>query len=144
MQGRRGDVIQIYRSLFVFLHNRDIVENNGVFVARGPMLISTTPKGSAANGSADLTKMNPALQQQLPGGGASLMPPPQSNFNAARLINTNVVVTKGASKGLMGVIKDMNGENARVELVTNNKVITIHKSSLKRKEYVSGFGSPMC
>lgn len=127
---RSGEVINIFRSLFVFLHNRELSDNNGVFVARASALVSVTPK--AAGG--DIGKLNPALQQQLPYGGASLMPPPAINVNKNRLINTLVVVVKGTSKGLMGIIKDVMGENARVELATNNKTLTINMSSLKRKE----------
>ena len=68
------------------------------------------------------------------GIGATLMPPPSTAPSRGRLVNTMVVVVKGTSKGLMGVIKDVVGEMARVELKTNNKTLTIALSSLKRKE----------
>lgn len=128
-QNRTGEVISIFRSIFVWLFNRDIPENYGVFVARHSSLLSVTPK--AAN---DFSKLNPALQSQLPYGGASLMPPPQTTQNRNRLVNTLVVVVKGTQKGLMGVIKDIQGEKARVEMATNNKVLTLDITSLKRKE----------
>ncbi len=89
-----------------------------------------TPKAATS----DLGKMNPALQAQLPYGGASLMPPPATNVNKGRLVNTLVVIVKGGRKGLMGVIKDVLGESARIELVTNNKMELIPLSALKRKE----------
>ncbi|WWC65232.1 transcription elongation factor SPT5 [Kwoniella dejecticola CBS 10117] len=138
-ENRQGEVINIFRSLFVFLHNRDLTENNGVFVARAQSLISVTPKSAVS----DLGKMNPALNQQLPYGGASLMPPPATNFNRNRLINTLVVVTKGTSKGLMGTIRDIQGDNARVELKTNNKTLTIALTSLKRKDQKTGATYPL-
>jgi hypothetical protein len=53
-----------------------------------------------------------------------------------RLIGTQVMVIKGPSKGVAGVIKDTNGNLARVELLTGNKVISIEKSKLKRRKYV--------
>ena len=62
------------------------------------------------------------------------MAPPPVNPNKNRLVNTLVVVTKGTNKGLMGVIKDVLGQNARVELATNNKTLTINLAMLKRKE----------
>ena len=65
------------------------------------------------------------------------MPPPMANVNKNRLVNTLVVVVKGTSKGLMGIIKDVQGANARVELATNNKTLTINMASLKRKEWVT-------
>lgn len=87
--------------------------------------MSVTPK-AAHN---DLSKQNPALQQQMP-----VMAPPQIMPNRTRVVNTLVVVVKGTHKGLMGVIKDVQGEKARVEMATNNKVLTIDLTSLKRKE----------
>jgi transcription elongation factor SPT5 len=113
------------------LYNRELSENNGCFVARAQALQFVTPKSAATN---DLGKLNPALQAQLPYGGASLMPPPLVNPNKNRLLNTLVVVVKGTNKGLMGVIKDVLGQTARVELATNNKTLTINLDNLKRKE----------
>lgn len=51
-----------------------------------------------------------------------------------RLINMQVYVVKGEFKGYMGTVKDTNGSTARVELVTNRKVISIEKSKLRRKK----------
>jgi transcription elongation factor SPT5 len=62
------------------------------------------------------------------------MPPPSTTINKNKLLNTLVVVVKGTNKGLMGVIKDILAENARVEMATNNKVLSIPLTSLKRKE----------
>lgn len=62
------------------------------------------------------------------------MAPPSSMPNTNRLVNTPVVVVKGTQKGLMGVIKDVQGEKARVEMASNNKVLTLDLTSLKRKE----------
>lgn len=135
---RRGEVINISRSLFVFLHNREYPENAGIFVARASSLVSVTPKSAMS----DLTKMNPALNAQLPQGGASLMPPPAIAGNR-RLINTPVVVTKQTYKGLVGVIKDVVGDKCRVELATNNKTILVATSILKRKDPKTGVTSPL-
>ncbi|ODN82947.1 transcription elongation factor SPT5 [Cryptococcus amylolentus CBS 6039] len=138
-ESRQGEVINIFRSLFVFLYNREYTDDHGVFVARAGSLISVTPK-SAVN---DLGKINPALNQQLPYGGASLMPAPAVNANRNRLINTLVVVTKGTNKGLIGVIKDVQGETARVELKTSNKTLSIALVSLKRKDAKTGATFPL-
>jgi len=53
-----------------------------------------------------------------------------------KLIGTQVMVTRGPSKGVAGVIKDTNGNIARVELLTGNKVISIEKAKLKWRKYV--------
>ena len=60
-----------------------------------------------------------------------------------RLIGTQVMIIKGPSKGVAGVVKDTNGTLARVELLTGNKVISIDKSKLKRRRYVDCFQSSL-
>jgi transcription elongation factor SPT5 len=62
------------------------------------------------------------------------MAPPSSMQNKNRLINTTVVIIKGTQKGLMGIIKDVMVEKVRVEMASNNKLLTIDLTSLKRKE----------
>lgn len=62
------------------------------------------------------------------------MAPPVGMPNKNRLINTPVVVVRGTQKGLMGIIKDVQGEKARVEMASNNKVLTLDLTALKRKE----------
>ena len=64
------------------------------------------------------------------------MPPPSTTMNQKRMINTLVVIVKGTTKGLMGVIKDIQADNARVELATNNRTVSIPLAYLKRKEQV--------
>lgn len=82
-------------------------------------------------GSADLSKMNPALTGGAMGGMVG-----SGNIGRGprdRLIGVTVAVIKGPSKGYVGTIKDTNGPVARVELYTSNKVITIDKVKLKRR-----------
>jgi transcription elongation factor SPT5 len=71
--------------------------------------------------------MNPALSQPTAKSGIT-------TANLRHLINTRVVITKGSFKGLIGIIKDMNGDKARVELQTNNRVVDQNVAHLKRKE----------
>ncbi|PCH36846.1 hypothetical protein WOLCODRAFT_127725 [Wolfiporia cocos MD-104 SS10] len=131
-EGRKGRVLHTHQSFFAFLHNRDYNENGGVFVTRARSLVSLAPKGSVMKlGSADLSKMNPALSGGAMGGmvgSGNLGRGPRD-----RLIGVTVMVIKGPSKGYVGTIKDTNGPVARVELITGNKVITIDKAKLKRR-----------
>jgi len=78
---------------------------------------------------ADLSKMNPAMA--IPAGG--MVGSTSGRGPRDRLIGTNVVICKGPQKGIFGLIKDMNGPTARVELSTNNKVITIDREKLLRR-----------
>jgi transcription elongation factor SPT5 len=137
VQGRKGRVLHIHQSFFAFLHNRDIVENGGVFVTRARSLASLAPKGNLVKTpGADLSKMNPALGAPTGGmvGSGNMGRGPRD-----RLIGVTVVVVKGTQKGYVGAIKDTNGPIARVELHTGNKVITIEKEKLYRKKSVLSF-----
>lgn len=129
-EGRKGTVLHIHQSFYAFLHNRDITENGGVFVTRARGLVSVAPKGRA--GVLDLSKPNPAMQFAAPTGGMV----GSGNMGKGardRLIGVNVQVCQGQFKSYVGIIKDVNGQMARVELQTSNKVITIDKAKLKRK-----------
>ncbi|KAG8882142.1 transcription elongation factor spt5 [Tulasnella sp. 331] len=127
-EGRKGTVLHIHQSFYAFLHNRDIIENGGVFVTRARGLMSVAPKGRSAG--PDLSKLNPAIA--VPAGGMV----GSGNMGKGRkdqLIGVSVQVCQGQFKSYVGIIKDINGQTARVELQTQNKVITIDKTKLKRK-----------
>lgn len=127
-QGRKGRVIHIHQSFYAFLHNRDVTENSGVFVTRARSLVSLAPKGNLIK-TGDLSKMNPSMMGGGMVGSGIIGRGPRD-----RLIGTQVMVTKGPSKGVVGIIKDTNGSLARVELLTGNKVVSIDKSRLKRRK----------
>ena len=54
-----------------------------------------------------------------------------------RHIGFLVMIIKGPHKGYVGTIKDTNGNIARVELHTNNKVVTVEKEKLHERRSVS-------
>lgn len=107
-----------------------MTENSGVFVTRARSLVSLAPKGNLIK-TGDLSKMNPSMMGGGMVGSGMIGRGPRD-----RLIGTQVMIIKGPSKGVAGVIKDTNGTLARVELLTGNKVISIDKSKLKRRRYV--------
>jgi transcription elongation factor SPT5 len=47
-----------------------------------------------------------------------------------------VAIIKGGHKGSAGIIKDVTGLMARVELHSSSKVVTISLDSLKEQQYV--------
>ncbi|TFK25420.1 transcription elongation factor SPT5 [Coprinopsis marcescibilis] len=125
---RKGRVLHTHQSFYAFLHNREITEHGGVFVARARSLVSLAPKGNALkNGGADLSKMNPAMMGGGMVGSGALGRGPRD-----RHIGVTVMVTKGPHKGYGGTIKDTNGNTARVELRTGNKMISIDKDKLRK------------
>lgn len=129
-EGRKGQVLHIHQSFFAFLHNRELTENGGVFVTRARSLVSLAPKQSliVPKTGSDLSKMNPALA--MPAVSAAAM---GSRGPRDRSIGTFVQVIRGPHKGYVGRIRDTNGNIARVELTTRNKLITIEKDKLMQK-----------
>jgi transcription elongation factor SPT5 len=77
--------------------------------------------------------MNPALQKN--GVNGSGMPPPRS-FGRDRAIGKTVTVRKGPYKGLLGIVKDTTDTQARVELHSKSRIITVDKDMLSIKEWV--------
>lgn len=128
-QNRRGVVLHIHQGHFAFLHNREMEQNGGIFVVRCRSLEPIASKTGAKVGP-DLSKMNPALNSAQ-GGAPSMARGPRD-----RLIGVNVAVIKGPHKGFIGTIKDVNGDHCRVEIHTQNRIITIEKAKLRRRKYV--------
>ena len=134
--------MHIHQSFFAFLHNRDILENGGVFVTRARSLASLAPKGNIVKtGGPDLSKMNPTMAAPLGGmvGSGAMGRGPRD-----RDIGLTVCVVKGPHKGYVGTIKDTNGPIARVELRTGNKVITLEKNKLRERLCVQAVLRPWC
>lgn len=133
---RTGNILHIFRA-FAFLHNREQMENSGVFVCRTNNLATIVAKGGRITTTIgpDLTKMNPALQRNGRPGQAQPMAPPPKIGGRDRTIGQTVTVRMGPYKGLMGIIKDATDLQARVELHTKNKTISIDKDKLGFREY---------
>jgi transcription elongation factor SPT5 len=111
--------------MFAFMHNRDYQENGGVFVSYARSLVSTAPKGH---------KIQPGTGMNPDRGGMAPPPVPQASAGAGRpdgRINRKVAVTKGTYKGYIGRVKDVSNGQARIELHTNNKTITIPVANVK-------------
>jgi transcription elongation factor SPT5 len=76
--------------------------------------------------------MNPALSGGAITGG--MVGSGMGRGLRDRLVGVLVSVVKGPFKGYVGTVKDTNGPTARVELNTNNKIITIEKERLHRRK----------
>lgn len=133
---RNGAILHIFRS-FLFLHNKAQAENSGITVVRTTNVVTVSAKGGRPTGP-DLSKMNPALLGRGGGGGGGGMPPPR-RFGRDRMVDKTVLVRKGPFKGLVGIVKDATDEQARVELHSKSKLVTIPKEILVVKEYVCFF-----
>ncbi|BGP17756.1 hypothetical protein JCM10213_005338 [Rhodosporidiobolus nylandii] len=126
---RRGRVLHVYRSMFAFLHSRDIVENGGVFVCYARNLESTAPR-------ANKPKVGMGMNPERMGMAPMAQPQVQTgvSFRPDGRINRRVAVTMGTYKGHAGIIKDVTGNTARVELHSVRKVITVDVAKLKEQK----------
>lgn len=137
-ESKQGIILHIYRS-FLFLHNREQTENSGISVVRASNVATVAAKGGrvAQGGSSgpDLNKMNPALMRNGVNGNGAMAPP--KTFGRDRALDQTVTIRKGPYKGLLGIVKDTTDFEARVELHTKGKTITVPKDTLGFKEYVT-------
>ena len=138
-ESKQGVIVHIHRS-FLFLRNYEQSENAGMFVARAANVATVAAKGGRLTGNStsgpDLSKMNPDLQRNSSMNGS--MPPPAipKTVGRDRAIGKTVTIRKGPYKGLLGIVKDATDFEARVELHTNSRTITVPKDCLGIKEYV--------
>ncbi|GAA6025059.1 hypothetical protein JCM8202_002076 [Rhodotorula sphaerocarpa] len=132
---RRGNVLHVYRSMYAFLHSRDLKENGGVFVAYARNLESTAPRpNKPAVGMGMSMGMNPERAAAMAGGAVpNVQVATGVQMGRDHRINRRVAVTRGEHKGHQGIIKDVSGANARVELHSKPKIITVSLDKLKER-----------
>ena len=106
---RQAVVLHVYRS-FVYLQSKDVAENDGVFVAKNSNIALINKKTSANAFARPFARPYNRRKDEL---------------NAK-----TVTITSGPMKGYLGIVKDTTETTARVELHTNNRIITIDKSKL--------------
>lgn len=127
---RQGNILHIYRSI-LFLYSKETAENNGIFVTQISSVTNVAAKSLTDDNKdkkLDLTKMNPKFRS-----GGDMAPPAlpvKMQTGRDNTINKHVSIRLGEYKGLRGIIKDTNGDIARVELHTKNKIINISKTKL--------------
>lgn len=133
-ESKSGTILHIYRS-YLFLHNNTQTENSGLFVARSTNVATIAAKGGRITAGPDLSKMNPALSMMNGANGNAAMAPPKT-FGRDKMLGKTVKVRRGPHKGMMGIVKDTTDAQARVELHSKSKIITIDKEALNIQESV--------
>ncbi|KAJ3182149.1 transcription elongation factor spt5 [Gaertneriomyces sp. JEL0708] len=128
----RGTVLHIYRQ-FVFVKCKELVESGGVIVAKA---FNVTVIGAPANGG---------FQQSFGARSFAGSSGPRGGFGGGYgggrgggrgrghrdpLLSKSVTITWGPYKGYVGIVKEIVNETARVELHTNNKIITVDRTKL--------------
>ncbi|KAG5437393.1 hypothetical protein PCANB_000824 [Pneumocystis canis] len=133
-RNRQWTVIHIIHG-YAFLYDREVTENNGVFVTKTKNLATIATKGSRITSSGpDLNKMNPALQRPT----INFSQPIPRFIGKDKAIGETVNICLGPYKGLLGIVKDATETSARVELHSNQKTITIDKNKLAFKNRYTG------
>lgn len=134
---KQGVILHIYRS-FLFLYNREQTDNSGISVVRATNVATVAAKGGRVTagvaGGPDLTRMNPAMQRNGNANANGGMPPPKFS-GRDRALGQTVTIRRGPYKGLLGIVKDTTDMEARVELHTKAKTITVSKDTLGFKEW---------
>lgn len=126
---REGQVLYI-QSQQVFAVSKKIVENAGVFVVNPANVEAVSSKDNVLSNKLELSKMNPEI--------ISKMGPPKSSMPTVAPVRMGREVALGKTvrirsagyKGQLGIVKDVNGDKATVELHSKNKHITIDKRKL--------------
>lgn len=133
-ESKSGRVLHLHRN-FLFAHNRESLENAGVFVVRTNNVITVAAKGGRAGGI-DLMKMNPALQRN--GAKPSPAMPPPRQMGKDRLIGKTVAARTGPYKGLLGIVKETTDTHARIELYTKKNIVNVEKEKLTVRDPNTG------
>jgi transcription elongation factor SPT5 len=145
-KGKTAVVKHIYRT-FAFLHSKTVIENGGWFVCKSRLLQvvgSTGNRGLTtgfANPSLNAGFMSPRIasphhpsahKSNEPAG--SMMAPGAfggRDRNSQQLIGKTIKIVKGSYKGHIGIVKDAIQENARVELHSDCRTITVSMKNIK-------------
>lgn len=121
-QQRQARVLHIFRS-FIFLHDRSRTENSGVFVARNSGLISVAAQQNRANGVTSNTS-------RPSGSSGTMAPPPPKSFGRDKYLGKTARIRRGPYKGLLGIVKDANEAEVRLELHGKSKSVNVAKELL--------------
>eukprot|EP01083_Nonionella_stella_P086624 240793_1 len=122
-QGTHGTVKHIFRNT-CYLHSRLYNENSGIFVARARDCELTGARGSTR-------QSNKFMSGIIKNGGTA--PPPFRRGRGRRdaMEGKTVKIISGNFKGYAGIVKTAQGDKLRIELHTENKVITVKRAQVK-------------
>lgn len=125
---REGQVLYI-QTQQIFIVSKKITENAGVFVVNPMNVEAVASKDNTLSGlnTLDLTKMNPDV--------VSKMRPPQPMNQQGGMgrdvaLGKTVRIRAAGYKGQLGIVRDVNGDKATIELHSKSKHITIDKRKL--------------
>lgn len=128
---REGQVLYI-QSQQIFVMSKKILENAGVFLVNPMNVEAIASKDNMLSSKLDLNKINPDFVSKMGPPSQARLQQPQQQVRMGRdlALGKTVRIRSAGYKGQLGIVKDVNGENATVELHSKNKHITIDKHRL--------------
>lgn len=145
-KGKSAVVKHIYRS-WAFLHSKTVTENGGMFVCKSRLLqvVGSTGAGrglttgfnSPANNMGFMSPRIASPHHPSAGRGdpiGSSMPVNSfggRNRQSTAWIGKTIKIVKGSYKGHIGIVKDAIQENARVELHSDCRTITVSMLNIR-------------
>ncbi|RKO92660.1 hypothetical protein BDK51DRAFT_35496 [Blyttiomyces helicus] len=143
---KRGTVLHIHHK-WVFVRSLEVVENSGILVtqANNVTLLSgrggPNPNGGWAApqpfGAGQRGGFGGGMNGGFRGGrGGGGMGRGRGGFGRDPLVAKTVKIVMGEWKGYLGIVKDVINDQARVELHTASRIITISKEKLKLADQV--------
>lgn len=134
LQKKKGIILHIYRGL-VFMYSREYTDNEGVFYEKSENVVLISGKGVSNINNKDndgfakpFGSFKNNFQHNGRNGG-------NNRFNRRRrndsLAGKTVTISRGPFKGYLGIVKDSNEEQVRVELHTNSKVVSVPRDNIQ-------------
>ncbi|TPX43863.1 hypothetical protein SeLEV6574_g04831 [Synchytrium endobioticum] len=135
--GKRAAVLHVFRSL-LFCHSRELPEHGGIFVTKASSTIST--KHGSMNGGG--FGGQPFGAQPAANRGGTNGPPAAPFFAVPRarknaFVDRTVRIVRGAYKGYMATIMDVNPPKVRLKLHTNNKIVNCNVKEVQNPDDTS-------
>jgi len=130
---KKGNVKHIFR-FFVFVHNREIQENNGIFVVKGKQC---KLRGHSQNSMMQGTN-TPGRSAQSNNFGTKPVYNGQSRPNSRRndsLLNKTVTITRGPWKGMAGLVRSATDSKVMIQLPSGLEKITVNRDMIREEQY---------
>ncbi|CAB4256350.1 similar to Saccharomyces cerevisiae YML010W SPT5 Protein involved in regulating Pol I and Pol II transcription and pre-mRNA processing [Maudiozyma barnettii] len=125
---REGEILFIQNQQ-VFVMSKKIIENAGVFVLNTSNIEAVASKDNMIGNKMDLSRMNPDIISKM-GPPSAMTPRPQAGPAREVAVGKTVRIRSAGYKGQLGIVKDVNGDKATIELHSKNKHITVDKRKL--------------
>ncbi|CCH60665.1 hypothetical protein TBLA_0D01570 [Henningerozyma blattae CBS 6284] len=129
---REGQVLYI-ETQNIFVMSKKIIENAGVFIVNQLNIEAVSSKDSnMLSTKIDLSRLNPDVMASMKPPGQGMRPVSQQQGRVGREVafGKTVRIRAAGYKGQLGIVKDVNGDKATVELHSKNKHITVDKRKL--------------